>query len=175
MFITMLGDMTAFLSLVFGYFFYWTARPDFIPDDVAGPGVLWPSVALALLLAAWALTMGGRTLNRRDSAGATCATLGLGALLACAGGGALLAGPWVTGLDPESHVYPAIVWVLAIWAALHAFVGAVMQLYCLARRAAGRMTAEHDIDIANVTLYWHFAALTTAVTVAVIAGFPLVS
>jgi cytochrome c oxidase subunit I+III len=175
MFITMLGDMTAFLSLVFGYFFYWTARPDFIPDDVAGPGVLWPSLALVLLLAAWALTIAGRTLNSRNRAGATYATLALGALLACAGGAALLAGPWVTGLDPASHVYPAIVWVLAIWTALHALVGAIMQLYCLARRAAGRMTAEHDIDIANVTLYWHFAALTAAVTVAVIAGFPLVS
>ena len=27
-----------------------------------------------------------------------------------------------------------------------------------------RMTARHDIDIANVALYWHFAALTAAVT-----------
>jgi cytochrome c oxidase subunit I+III len=61
------------------------------------------------------------------------------------------------------------------WSAVHLLVGAIMQLYCLARRLAGRMTARHDIDIANVTLYWHFAALTTAVTVAVIALFPLVA
>src|SRR5690606_18080969 len=31
MFITMLGDMTAFISLVFGYFFYWTIHEDFPP------------------------------------------------------------------------------------------------------------------------------------------------
>ena len=43
MFITMLGIMSAFLSLVFGYFFYWTSRPTFL-DHVTGPGVLWPSV-----------------------------------------------------------------------------------------------------------------------------------
>ena len=37
------------------------------------------------------------------------------------------------------------------------------------------MTARHDIDITNVALYWHFAIVTTLVTVAVIAGFPLVA
>jgi cytochrome c oxidase subunit I+III len=49
-----------------------------------------------------------------------------------------------------------------------------MHLYCVARRWAGRMTARHDMDIANVTLYWHFTAVTVAITVAVIAGFPFV-
>jgi cytochrome c oxidase subunit I+III len=29
-FITMLADLTAFISLVFGYFFFWTVRPDFV-------------------------------------------------------------------------------------------------------------------------------------------------
>ena len=57
------------------------------------------------------------------------------------------------------------------WVAL----GLVMQLYCVARRLAGRMTARHDIDIANVALFWHFVLLTTAVTVLVIVGFPLVA
>ena len=50
-----------------------------------------------------------------------------------------------------------------------------MQLYCLARRLAGCMTARYDIDITNVALYWHFNAITVVVTVAVIAGFPLVA
>ena len=73
------------------------------------------------------------------------------------------------------HVYPATLWVIAIWNAVHLAVGAVMQLYCIARRAAGRLSAEHDIDISNVTLYWHFMAVMIAITVAVIAGFPLIS
>ena len=38
MFITMLGDVTAFVCLVFGYFFYWTIHDDFPPEPVAGPG-----------------------------------------------------------------------------------------------------------------------------------------
>ena len=68
-----------------------------------------------------------------------------------------------------------LVWVLVGWTALHVGVGAIMQLYCVARRLAGRMTARHDIDMSNVALYWHFVAVMTVVTVGVIAGFPLVA
>ena len=175
MFITMLGDITAFVSLVFGYFFYWTVREDFPPDPSPGPGVVWPAIAAGLLLAAWGLTVLARRWNRRDRAAAFYAGLLAAAALSAAGGGALLAGPWLAGLDPTRDVYPATVWVLVLWTALHVAVGIIMQLYCLARRLAGRMTARHDIDIVNVTLYWHFTALTVVITVAVIAGFPLVA
>jgi cytochrome c oxidase subunit I+III len=95
--------------------------------------------------------------------------------LAVLGSVALVLGPQRSGMDPTAHVYPAMVWVLLMWTVVHVGVGVVMQLYCVARRLAGRMTAEHDIDIANVALYWHFVALTAFVTVAVVAGFPLVA
>jgi cytochrome c oxidase subunit I+III len=175
MFITMLADMTAFVCLVFGYFFYWTIHPDFPPDPTTGPGVLWPVTGGGLLLGAWALTGLARRWNRRDrGVGFYLGLLGA-AVLAGAGGVACLAGPWVSGLDPTRHVYPAIVWVLVIWVAAHAALGLIMQLYCVARRLAGRMTARYDIDIANVVLYWHFTAMTVVMTVAVIAGFPLLA
>ena len=44
-----------------------------------------------------------------------------------------------------------------------------------AARAPGRLTPRHDIDLANTALYWHFLALTVAITFAVIAGFPRVA
>ena len=69
-------------------------------------------------------------------------------------------------------VYPAMVWLLAIWLAAHAALGAVMQCYCLARSVAGRMTATHDMDLRNVVLYWHFLILTAFVTLTVIGLFP---
>ena len=174
MFITMFADLTAFMSLVFGYFFYWTIHEDFPPDSAEGPGVLWPCAAAGLLLGAWALTVLSRRWNRRDKAGAFYIGLLAACALSLAGGASLLAGPWLTDLDPKSHVYPATVWVIVIWTALHVAIGLIMHLYCLARRLAGRMTAYHDIDITNVVLYWHFVAITVLVTVAVIAGFPLV-
>jgi cytochrome c oxidase subunit I+III len=173
MFITMLGDTTAFVSLLFGYFFYWTLRPDFL-SDVSGPGAFWPLIALALGVTSWALTLLARRANRRDASSLFYLGLALGAATSITSAAALIAAPMLTGLDPQRHVYDAIVWVLVLWAAAHLTAGTLMQLYCLARRAARRMDARHDIDMSNVGLYWHFAAVTCVLTVAVIAGFPLV-
>lgn len=174
MLITMLAVLTAFVSLVFAYFFYWTIHEDFPPSGAAGPGGFWPVVAGGLLLGAWASTLLARWGNRADKPGLFYTALAAAVALAMGGGAAILAGPWFTGMDPASHVYPAIVWLLAIWTALHALTGVIMHFYCLARRLAGRMTARHDIDICNVALFWHFVAVTAVITVAVIAGFPLV-
>ena len=171
MFITMLADLTAFVALLFGYFYYWTARRDF-PQETA-PGTPWLCAGAALLVGAWILTILARRWHRPDRAGLVHGALAVAGVRAPCGGAALLAGPWTAGLDPKSHVYPATVWILVIWTALHAGVGVLMQLYCAARRLAGRMDARHDIDICNVTLYWHFLGITAVATVAVVAGFPL--
>lgn len=175
MFITMLADITAFVSLVFGYFFFWTIHRDFPPSPIPGPRVWWPSIALVLLLAAWLLTMLSRRMNHGGHTIAFIVSLLAAAMASVAGGAALVAGPWTTGLDPTSHIYPAIVWVIVIWTVFHVAIGVIMLLYCVARSIAGRLTARDDIDIANVALYWHFAAITSVMTIAVIAGFPLVA
>jgi len=173
MLITMLGDMSAFFSLVFGYFFFWTVHENFPPAGMDGPGVFWPSVAGAAGLAAWALMLAARRLNAMGSAMGLRAAIAVSVVLAALGAAALLYAPWVTELNPTLHSYPAIVWVLVLWTALHIALGMLMQLYCLARSFAGLLTTRYDIDIHNVVLYWHFAAITVAVTVAVIAFFPL--
>ncbi|MDT8387820.1 MAG: cytochrome c oxidase subunit I [Thiogranum sp.] len=173
MFITMIADMTAFSGLIFGYFFYWTVHDNFPPDPAPGPGVLWPLIGGGLLLAAWLSMLLARRWNGRDRLSGVYTAFGAALVLAAAGAAALLTGPRVTALDPTRHVYEAIVWLLVIWAVVHVIAGMVMQLYCVARALAGRMSAEYDIEIRNVVLYWHFMAITVAVTVAVIAGFPL--
>ncbi len=175
MLITMIGDMAAFISLIFGYFFYWTIHDDFPPDPSQGPDLAdWGPAAL-LLTGAWVLTVLARAANRRGWRWLFYGALSLGLLAALAGGGALLAVPWFNGLDPTTHVYPATVWVLCIWVGLHVAVGVIMQGYCLARAMAGYLTARHDIDICNITLYWHFAIVTAWITCAVLALFPLVA
>jgi cytochrome c oxidase subunit I+III len=171
MFITMIGDMTAYVSLIFSYFFFWTVRNDF-PDPNAGPGVVWPITAAALVAGAWGMMRIGERWNRDAQPRRFRAALAAAVILALAGAAALLAGPWATGLEPTRHVYPAMVWVLVLWTAFHVLIGVIMQLYCVARSIAGRLTAEHDIDIHNVVLYWHFALVTVFGTVLVIAGVP---
>ncbi|WP_024352390.1 cytochrome c oxidase subunit I [Aurantimonas coralicida] len=173
MFITMTGDATAFLSLVFGYYFFFTIHEDFPPPVMEGPGVFWPAVSLALFLAAWAAARLAHRSNSAGNIGTARALMGGGAVISLLAGAALVWGPYTTGLDPAAHVYPATVWVLAIWTAVHAAVGALMLAYCLARSLAGRLTPVYDIDIANVALYWHFMLGTALITVATVALFPL--
>jgi cytochrome c oxidase subunit I+III len=175
MFITMLAVFAAFMSLVFGYFFYWSLREDFPPAGDPGPGTFWPVLGAALLVGSWALTMTARRLNVRDAVagyyGALVAAMGL----ALTGTAALIFGPQQSGLTPSHSSYAATVWLLVGWCAVHVVLGVIMQLYCVARRLAGRQTAKHEVDIANVELYWHFTVVTVVVAVAVISGFPLVA
>ena len=179
MFITMFGDMTAFASLVFAYFYYWTIHevfPPLGPDGLPqGPGLLWPGLALALLAAAWGLMLLARRRNALGHAAGLRLALAASLLLGLGSGAAMLWAPWQAGLAPTTHAYPATVWVLLIWTALHLLLGALMQAYCLARSFAGRLTRDWDIDIQNVVLYWHFAGLTGLVTLLVVALFPLVA
>jgi cytochrome c oxidase subunit I+III len=129
-------------------------------------------IALALFAASWAATVGAREANRRRGVAIARLLLVAGALLSAAGCLAALAGPWTTGMDPTTHVYPAIVWLLLIWCAVHGVVGVIMQLYCLARSLAGRLTPRHDMELHNVALYWHFMLVTAVITCAVVGLFP---
>jgi cytochrome c oxidase subunit I+III len=172
MFITMLADITAFASILFGYFFYWSLKSEFPPSGVPTPHPLLPMAAAGLLGASWLLTIGARSWNKADRAVAFYSALAVGVVFALAGAATLIWGLWTAGLDPKVHVYAATLWLIAIWTALHAVIGAIMQMYCLARRWAKRMTAQYDIDICNTVLYWHFVALTTAAAVTVLAVFP---
>ncbi|RUU94012.1 MAG: cytochrome c oxidase subunit I [Mesorhizobium sp.] len=171
MFITMVGDGTAFASLIFGYFFYWTIHPDFTLGQ-PGPGMRWPMIALSLFVAAWVAMLGARRLNASGWIDGARVALVAAFLLTLAASAAGFAGPWQHDMQPTAHVYPAIVWILVIWALAHAAVGSVMQLYCLARSLAGRLTREHDMELHNVALYWHFMAITAVITFAVIGLFP---
>jgi cytochrome c oxidase subunit I+III len=179
MFITMFGDMTAFASLVFGYFYYWTIHEQFPPQGPdgmpMGPGLFWPAVAALAMALAWGAMLWARARNTAGSALGLRLGLVVAALAALGSGGAMLWAPWQAGLAPTQHVYPAAVWVLLGWTAVHVAVGVLMQAYCLARSLAGKLTTRWDIDIHNVVLYWHFAAITGAVTLAVVALFPLLA
>jgi cytochrome c oxidase subunit I+III len=172
MFITMIGDGTAFGSLVFGYFFYWTIHADFTAA-AAGPGWTLPMLGLVLFVAAWTVMLIARWANGEGRLQLARGLLTAGLIVTIAASGAALAGPWVHAMDPTSNVYPAIVWVLVLWLVAHAAVGIIMQLYCLARSYAGRMTDVYDMDIRNVVLFWHFLTVTAVTTLAVIGLFPL--
>ena len=158
---------------MFGYFFYWTIHDDFTGGH-AGPGMGWPLAALGLFTLAWAAMLAARRLNAADWRGAAQAAILVSMALTLAAGLAGLAGPYLSGMDPTAHVYPAIVWVVALWTVVHGAVALIMQAYCLARSVAGRMSARHDMDLANVVLYWHFLVITAITSFGVLGLFPAV-
>ena len=168
--ITMLGDATAFASVIFGFFFYWTARPDFPPDGAAHADGTLVALACAGFALSWAMTIGARELNRRGAVGAARLGLGLGPLLAIAASAALLGSVWT--LAPTSHVYPAILWAIAVWVVAHSIVAVIMQAYCLAGSIFGKLTPRYDADLWNSTLFWHFHALAALVACAVLGLAP---
>jgi cytochrome c oxidase subunit I+III len=171
----MLASQAAFWCLVFGYFFFWSQHPTFPPAGVTGPGVLWPTLGGLGVAAAWVAIVSARRCNGSDNRVGFYLSIVLCLVLAALGAAGLVAGPLTTNLDPTAHAYQATVWILVAWNLLHLIAGSIMVVYSLLRRAAGRLTARHDIDISNTVLFWHFTLFTAAITVAVIAGFPLVA
>ncbi|WP_282025258.1 cytochrome c oxidase subunit I [Limimaricola cinnabarinus] len=168
--ITMLGDATAFASLVFGVFFYWTSNTAFPPPGAEHASGLFVALATAAFAASWALTRGARSLNRAGRVGLARAALAAAPLLTLSGmGGFILS---VLDLDPTSHVYPAMMWALMVWVVAHGIAGTIMQLYCLAGSLFGKLTPRYDADLWNVTLFWHFLGLTALVTGAMIGLVP---
>ena len=141
--ITMLAVFTAFVSVLFGYFFYWTLDERFLLEARRGPGDgagrSPPDAGRGVVG-----TDRGRPCARTPRtapARSTCA-IGLAAAAAVVGMVALLhGGRRAATLDPTASAYAATVWLLVIWCAVHVALGVVMQVYCAARRLAGRMTA----------------------------------
>ncbi|SDE92090.1 cytochrome c oxidase subunit I [Limimaricola pyoseonensis] len=168
--ITMLGDATAFASLVFGVFFYWTSNAAFPPPGAEHASGTLVALATAAFAAAWLATRAARGLNRAGRVGAARAGLVAGPLLTAAGMAAIIFS--VLDLDPTTHVYPAMMWALMVWLVAHASAGLIMQLYCLAGSLFGKLTPRYDADLWNVTLFWHFLGLTALVTGAMIGLVP---
>jgi cytochrome c oxidase subunit I len=171
-FITMLGDSTAFASLVFGVFFYWTARPDFPPEGADHANLALAALAAAFVAASWGATRIARSQNRRGNVARTRLLLAAAPVLALASAASLVGAVWLPDMDPVSHVYPAMMWALVVWFCAHVLLGVIMQGYCLAGSVFGKLTPRYDADLWNTALFWHFKLIMGLVGIAVIALLP---
>ena len=79
----------------------------------------------------------------------------------------------IAGLDPTRHAWDATCWVLVLWIGVHVGIGALMAFYCVAGIGFGKLTPRWDADLGNVALYWHFLALSSAITLALLGLFPV--
>ncbi|MBM9596174.1 cytochrome c oxidase subunit I [Roseitranquillus sediminis] len=174
MWITMLADSTAFAGLVFGVFYYWTSNTAFPPPgaDFAEPWLM--AGGAVAMVASWAAVLGAREINRRGRTDIARMALVAAPVLAGLGVAGMVAALWLPDLDPTSHVYPAMMWVLVVWTVAHTIAGVVMQCYCLAGTIFGKIDPAHDADLWNTCLFWHFLCLTAIITALVTGLLPRV-
>jgi cytochrome c oxidase subunit I+III len=175
MFITILGDGTAFVSLIFAYYFFWTVHPEWPPPLLGELDLVLPALAFPLLIVAAALIRYAVVALRGARTGRFKLAVWLGNACLLAFGGLEVLWLFGTGLDPTAHSYPAIVWTLFLYLLAHVALGLVMGVYVLARFWAGRLAPGYDIDLRNVALFWYFIAFMGVVTMATVHLFPLAS
>ncbi|MCC7124696.1 MAG: cytochrome c oxidase subunit I [Acidobacteria bacterium] len=172
--ILLLGDFAAFMSIVFGYFFYWTLDGRFVQDSAAGPDAMAIALGLALILGAWLTTwLSIRALRSTSPIAMFLATLAASSILAVAGITVLVNALTAMSVAPDASAYAATVWLLALWSIVHAGVGILMHGYCAARVISGRLTRAYDMDIQNTALFWHGTAVMSVIALGTVAAVPL--
>ena len=173
MFITMSGDLTAYLGLVFAFFFFWTLHDPFPPAGAGLPQGGWLALSAVLLAAAWGAVWGALRVNRAGGRVAAQWLLVAAVPASMLGVAAMVQALMIAGLDPTRHAWDATCWVLVLWIGVHVAIGALMAFYCVAGIGFGKLTPRWDADLGNVTLYWHFLALSSAITLALLGLFPV--
>jgi cytochrome c oxidase subunit I+III len=162
---TLGSNGTLFASLAFGAIFLATVGAGGPPRTMlVGGEMLSLAAAGALLLAAAAGTLAARALPR----GAVVATaLALVAtLVAQAAAAAMLAMLALSIPAPHEHALGACSLVLAVYAMLHAALGAVLAGYCLWRLRNLHLAPTRAADVRTCSL-WH--GYTAAAGIAAIA------
>ena len=171
--IALLADGALFSSLIFAWFFLWTAAPQWPPPDYRAVDPLLPTLAFAALLCgSVALEWGERARRRGAWRGQQVACL----LAAAAGAGWVLLQAVALGnssLDAGAHAYGALVYTISGVQLVHVAAGTLMALFLLARVRAGRVCAQRPSEPAVVRLFWHYTMLQGALGYASIHLFPL--
>jgi cytochrome c oxidase subunit I+III len=173
LFVTILFDAVAFVSLLYSYLFLWTARLDAWPPPNAGPHDIWAGgLAAALMVASGVAVRAAVTGNLRNRP----LRLWFGLVSASIAGAVALtvyALLFQGGeLRPQEHAYAATVWIIIAYHAVHIAVAMIMSVYTLARAAAGMIHAERDMSLRSTALFWYYTVIQGLVALALIYLFP---
>jgi hypothetical protein len=131
------------------------------------PNAFAASAAAALLaLSSAAVALA----NRGVSENGNCRALWLAIPLLVAGWATSFAAQW--GVSPTESAYGAIVYAFVAVDAFFALSAAVLALFALARRAAGRLDRVRRVVFDNARLFWHYTVAQTLVGLLLLHGFP---
>jgi len=169
----LIADGTMLASLLFGYLFLWTAGPNWPPPAFIDPGIVIPVLVVGGLALAWVASL---VAVRRNAAGkgrgAIMALLAsaAGSLVAMAAFGAV---PVVLIDSPTTHAYDASVTILALYAAFHCAISALISGFVAARVAAGFTSPRRTLEPRVAQLWAAYGAIAGSIVAIALFFLPL--
>jgi cytochrome c oxidase subunit I+III len=154
--LTMLADAALYLSLIFGWFYLWTASPNWQPP-ASSPIGSWPLAAVSVLFGAglWLLLRAVRRLRSGEAGGLGRQLLLASALglLGCLGLGALLAS---AGLAPTRNAHDAVLAFTLAFLLLHGALATVLAALQAWRVYLGYVGLLAPYEPGVVAVLWQF-------------------
>jgi len=157
---TLMANGTLFGALAFGYLYLWAVAPNWPPPALVERGLVSPLLTLGALAVGLAAAVRAMQVNARGQGGQRDVWL----LVSLAGGAAGMVGFAAQVLllapAPGGHAYAATVWVLCLYAAAHAGLGALIAAYGFFRARAGWVSAVRAVELRALVLWQGYVALT---------------
>ena len=151
---------TMFAMLIATWLYLKTANLDWPPQNIALPPVLWPSIALALLIVS-AFFMYG--LVDRGAMRDDLSSIKIGHAICIAIGIAFLVIRWkdvaALGFKWSDHAYGSVVWTCIGMHAFHMLAATGETLSLLVYESVWPVTKKQLLDIRCTCVYWYFVVI----------------
>ena len=169
--VTLIADATFFMSLLFGFAFLATVAPGWPPAAFVKPTLL-PAIGVVagVLIAMAAEIVGARQIQQGSTrASLTYMIAALGMVLATTSFTLFVV---QGGVDPRVHAYAAVVMALAIYAGVHGYVAALMQMFVSVRIRSGYVSRFRQLDpsVARMWARYGCAVLLIALLIIALSG-----
>ena len=167
--VTLTSNATFFTSLLFGYAFLATVGPGWPPPALLQPSLVTIALSMAGLLGALLADKAAFAAAERGDFALARGRYVLAAGAIAAASGALLAVGLLGGVDPWTHAYGAVVWLLLAYACVHGALALLMLAFVRHRIATGYVSAVRLVEPRVARLWLRYGAATIAIVLAVTA------
>jgi cytochrome c oxidase subunit I+III len=176
MVVLILVAASLWLAWIFSYLYLWTVSPEVWVTGGSPllPGIEWPVVSGALLLAGTGLLVVAarglawtRPLRHASPALTLVASIALTAAVI-----AEVFGHWTAGLRPTDSAYGAMVYLGAALTAQVVITVLIMSLFTVARYAAGKLDSVRRLSFDNTALLGWYGAGQGLLGLVLVHGFP---
>ncbi len=157
--LALVADSACYVSLLFAYYFLWTAVPDWPAEGYAITGLKWPTLAM-VLVAASSLVLRAGVRGLAQGTGARL-PIALAGAVALALGGMIL--QYLAMRDyrvpATEHAYSALLHVIVGYVLVHMLLAVLMAVFVAARQRYGYVRSDRQLGARVLSLFWHYTVL----------------